>query len=116
VIVAVPQTIIAAGFRLNRIEFPDGSRVEWAVRPELDLCRESAFQSTKHLLKFLNDAGTQNQMMDRVVLCTHATLVRAFEKNRASFKDVLIVIDEAHHIMHGGDEEFRRPREPVGWL
>src|SRR6516164_8160674 len=62
VIIAVPQTVIAAGFRLNRIEFPDGTRVEWAIRPELDLCSENASQSTKHLLKFLNQAGTPNHM------------------------------------------------------
>ncbi len=105
VIIAVPQTVIAAGFWLNRIEFPDGSRVEWAIQPNLDLCSENASQSTKHLLKFLNETGIQSHMDGPSCPMYHATLVRAFEKSRASFKDVLIVIDEAHHIMYGGDED-----------
>jgi len=41
IIIAVPQTIIAAGFRSNKIEFPDGTRVEWAIKPSRDLCREA---------------------------------------------------------------------------
>ncbi len=43
--------------------------------------------------------------MGRVVLCTHATLVRAFARSGGAFENVLIIIDEAHHIRHPGDEE-----------
>src|SRR5258708_4853073 len=37
VIIAVPQTIIAAGFRSNKIELPDGSRINWSVQSHHDL-------------------------------------------------------------------------------
>jgi hypothetical protein len=75
VLIAVPQTIIAAGFRHNKIEFPDSTRVEWAVNPSHDFCREALKDSTANLLQFLLDSECRT-MMDRVVLCTHATLTK----------------------------------------
>jgi superfamily II DNA or RNA helicase len=104
VIIAVPQTIIAAGFRLNKLELPDSTRVDWSVAPDHDLCRQTLRKSSAQLLKFLQ--GGSNEMMSRVILCTHATLVRAFTKNKVAFKNVLLVVDEAHHIRHGGDDAF----------
>src|SRR5260370_3474412 len=52
-IIAVPQTIIAAGFRSNKIEFPDGTRDEWAVKSGHDLCREALKDSPAQLWRFL---------------------------------------------------------------
>lgn len=104
VIIAVPQAVIAAGFRHNKIEMPDGTRVHWEVSPKHDLCGENARHRTARLLKFLT-GPTSTNAMDRVVLCTHATLMRAFSKNAAAFKDILIIIDEAHHIQYGITED-----------
>ena len=104
VVIAAPQGIIVAGFRDNRIEMPDGTRVHWEVDPKRDLCGERSQRSTASLLSFL--AGpTSTDAMNRVILCTHATLVRAFSKDPAAFKNVLIIIDEAHHIQHGTSED-----------
>lgn len=104
VVIAAPQGIIVAGFRENKIEMPDGARVHWQVRPGHDLCGEKSQRRAARLLKFL--AGpTSTNAMDRVALCTHATLVRAFSKNSEAFKNVLIIIDEAHHIQHGTTED-----------
>src|SRR5262249_6835639 len=36
---------------------------------------------------------------------THSTLVRAFAKNPAAFQNLLIIIDEAHHVRHSGNQE-----------
>lgn len=101
VIIAVPQTIIGAGFESNKIEYPDGTRVVWEIGPSHDLCRETRTKSTTHLLNFLK-CPTSQDPMSRVILCSHATLVRAFAKNKAAFSQVLLVIDEAHHVKHGG--------------
>ena len=106
VIIAVPQTIIGAGFRHNKIELPDGNRVDWHLHRKHDLCDEKSRQSTAHLLKFLNGPTSQNAM-DRVLLCTHATLGRAFGKNAAAFKNVLVIVDEAHHIKYGSNDELQ---------
>ena len=104
VVIAAPQGIIVAGFRKNKIEMLDGTRIHWQVHPEHDLCNEKSKRSTARLLNFLT-GPTSTNAMDRVILCTHATLVRAFSKNPAAFKNVLIIIDEAHHIQHGASED-----------
>jgi DEAD/DEAH box helicase. len=105
VIIAVPQTNIADGFRRNRIALPDGDRVEWAIKECHDLCRQSPKSSTAHLLGFLHAAAHPSlNPMDRVLLCTHSTLVRAFKTDPAVFKNVLIVIDEAHHVRHSVED------------
>src|SRR5262249_13137925 len=84
VVIAVPQTIIGSGFRSNNIELPDGTRVAWALDPRHDLCRETSRKSAGHLSDFLV-APAAKTMMERVVVCTHATLVRAFAKNKSAF-------------------------------
>src|ERR1039458_5686837 len=104
VVIAAPQGIIVAGFRQNKIEMPDGTRVHWEVDPKRDLCGEKSRRSTASLLSFL--AGpTSTDAMDRAILCTHATIVRAFSKDPAAFKNILLIIDEAHHIQHGTSED-----------
>jgi hypothetical protein len=69
VVIAAPQGIIVAGFRKNKIEMPDGTRVHWQVHAEHDLCNEKSKRSTARLLKFLTGSSSTNAM-DRVVLCT----------------------------------------------
>ena len=100
VVIAAPQGIITAGFRHNKIELPDGSRIRWDMHPNNDLSAGRSRRSTARLLKILNGPTSANEM-DRVTLCTHATLVRAFTKDPAAFKNVLVIIDEAHHVQHG---------------
>jgi hypothetical protein len=90
VIIAVPQLIIAPGFRQNKLLLPDGTRATWEI--EVDLTHESAKNSTAHLLQFMK-RGTS-----RTLLCTHATLARVFQKEPEAFKNVLVAIDEAHHV------------------
>lgn len=104
IVISVPQKAIAAGFRSCRIEMPDGARVDWEVQPQLDLCSENTTKSTLRLLKFLSGAASES-LMGRIALCTHATLVRAFAKSAAAFDNVLIVIDEAHHVKYPGDAD-----------
>lgn len=99
VIIAVPQTMIAAGFRANRIVLPDGTRVEWTIQSGHDLCRERPQQSAAHLVGFLSAPNSQ-EPMSRVLLCTHSTLVRAFAKDKSAFRNILLVIDEGHHSRH----------------
>lgn len=104
IIISVPQTPIAAGFRRYSIEMPDGNRLDWEMQPQLDLCSENTANTTTRLLEFLC-TPLSTSLMGRVVLCTHSTLVRAFTRSAAAFQNVLIIIDEAHHVKHPGDEE-----------
>ena len=54
VVISVPQTNIAAGYRHNLIEMPDGSRVQWEVGHRLDLCADDAAECTARLEAFLH--------------------------------------------------------------
>jgi len=103
VIIAVPPTIISEGFREKKIEFPDGRRINWAVDSRNDLCLKSSSSNTAQLRRFLTNREVCG-LTERVVLCSHATLVRAFARVPEAFSEVLVVIDEAHHIKQGGDE------------
>src|SRR5580698_2185568 len=105
VIIAVPQTIIGAGFESNKIEYPDGTRVDWNIQPSHDLCRENRAKGGAHLLNFLGGPISRDPM-SRVIICTHATIVRAFAKNKAAFNKVLLVVDEAHHVKHGRNADL----------
>lgn len=94
-IIAVPQTIIASGFRLNFIELPDGSRIDFV--PQHDLCRNSADSNVDYIISFLSGATDKTNINDRILLCSHASLVASFKKNPNSYTNVAVIVDEAHH-------------------
>jgi len=102
-IIAVPQTIIAEGFRKNKIQFSDTEKVDWF--PQHDLCKEASNQTTDELLGFLKGPNSKSMVQDRILVCSHQTLVYAFKKNKKLFKDVIIVVDEAHHVKHNVVED-----------
>lgn len=103
-IIAVPQTLIGAGFRSNKIQFPNGSRVNWSLLRKYDMCQGLPKNNASRLLHFLASDPSSN-LMERVVLCSHMTLVRAFQSNPDAFKNLLLVIDEAHHVEHNDEDD-----------
>jgi superfamily II DNA or RNA helicase len=100
-IIAVPQTIIAPGFSNEKIQMHDGTKLHWS--PLNNLCKEHAETGpVRRLLEWL-EKDDYESLNDRALLCTHATLVRAYKKLKAEkrlelFKRVLLWVDEAHHI------------------
>ena len=64
---------------------------------------------TTEVIAFLR--GPQKRFNDRILICTHATLVAAFRRLKASdelhlFHDLLLWIDEAHHMRNTEIEGF----------
>jgi superfamily II DNA or RNA helicase len=102
VIISVPQTIIADGFASDKFELPSGEHVNWTVSTRNDLCsanRDPVSNSTiQHTLHWLKRPASF-EMEDRVLLCAHATLAEAYGKEPGAFKNVLVIIDEAHHAL-----------------
>lgn len=96
VIIAVPQTIIADSFLHNRIELPDGTKHDWFV--QYNLCREQTESNKLYLQSFLMSEGSADMVQDRVIVCTHATLVAGYREYPELFRDIMVVIDEAHHV------------------
>ena len=99
VVIAVPQLNIGYGFLAEQLQFPDGTRINWL--PQHNLCSPSAESNIEQLISFLKGKASKKMLMDRVSVCSHATLTRAYQMDPKAFKNVLVVIDEAHHIQYG---------------
>ncbi len=99
-IIAVPQTLIGAGFVKNDWKIRIGRKLIDFIIGE-NLCHSQASNCINRLIRFLEGYHTS----DRILLCTHATLAHAFKKLKTKKKlhllsNTLIWIDEAHHIMN----------------
>ena len=72
-IIAVPQTIIAPGFADAKLQMPDGERIHWLVKH--NLCIRGASKGAVHYV--INWLAQQHpNSLDKVLICTHATLVK----------------------------------------
>jgi hypothetical protein len=108
-IIGIPQTIIAPGFVKAKLVMPNGEKVDWSVRH--NLCSESSSgkSTVKTLIHWLEQPHVD--FHDRVLLCTHATLLRVYIKLKEEgrlelLRDLLLWMDEAHHLMNIASEEF----------
>jgi superfamily II DNA or RNA helicase len=128
-IVAVPQTMISKGF-INQKNIDlcvNGKRSEKFIwSPHYDLCIESKSDSrSDELIAFLkrpvvNRAGKSihTDVNERILICCFQTLVLTHKKlfgpdvsaedkkeNRKLWKNLVLVVDEAHHIKGGEDDK-----------
>ena len=102
-IVSVPQTIIADGFKTDSLLMPNGEEVDWT--PSHYLCDDKKKNSNISQIKSFLEKPRAEFIADRTLVCSHASLVKAFKRFPSSFKNTKIVIDEAHHILFGQSEE-----------
>jgi superfamily II DNA or RNA helicase len=105
-IIAVPQTLIASGFISGK------GKVDWKIKMgrklipwvvNVNLCHSEASDTIMQLIKFLS--SRYKTLGDRVLICTHATLARTYQKlakqgHLELFDDTMLWIDEAHHVMN----------------
>jgi len=107
-IIVVPQTIIGSGFADAKIQMPDGERLHWQIKH--NLCRDEFSKGTvNYFIRWLEKPS--DIFSERSLLCTHATLVAAYRKLKAEnrlhlFKNILLWVDEAHHIKNVVVEGF----------
>lgn len=99
-IISVPQTIIASGFLEAKIQMPTGEKIHWKIKQ--NFCEKSSQSTVNNLIKWL-ERNECNSLKDRTVICTHATLIHLHKKLKNLKKtellnDVLVWIDEAHHV------------------
>ena len=98
VVIIVPQQIISRGFvTRTTLNFPDGDKAEWNP---IDLC-DTTPAKVDRMVNFLTLAASG----PRVVVTTHAGFVAAFSRigkqKRRAFRNVIVVVDESHHIQAG---------------
>ena len=100
VVVTVPERTIGASFRSQPLT-QHGFHSDWLLLPEHDLCSaESEAGKTKRLEAFLTSGLG-------VLVCTHSTLRRVFQKLGAEvFDGCLVAIDEFHHVSSSDDSQL----------
>lgn len=110
-IIAVPQTIIAPGFANAKLQLPDGEKLIWC--PKHNLCNKESSKGTVNYIKNWL-AGPVDSLDDRVLLCTHATLVKFYKRLRDEnslhlLENLLLWVDEAHHVKNIAMEDLQGP-------
>lgn len=110
-IIAVPQEIIAPGFAEAKLTLPDGEKIHWT--PKHYLCNRSAGKSTtEHIINWLQSSYVT--LSEQTLICTHRALVIAYKKLKQDgrlhlVKDLLLWVDEAHHIKNAEIEGIEGP-------
>jgi hypothetical protein len=93
-IVAVPERSIGGSFSSTDLK-TYGFPWNWDFNPDFNLCTPGGDKSkVQTLLNFLDSD-------ERILICTHSTLRFAFDAiadEQAKLNDVLIAIDEFHHV------------------
>jgi len=100
VIIAVPERSIWGSFwytELKKYWF----YADWDIKDEYNLCIPWKSESTvTQLIDFLKS-------YEKILICTHATLRFAFDQlEETKFNDVLIAIDEFHHVSADGENKL----------
>lgn len=99
-IITVPQTVIASGFVNEKFIMPDGEKVHWQIMH--NLCSDTPDMGTiNYFIKWFEQLS--KEFVDRILICTHATLVATYKRLKAENKlhilnNLLLWIDEAHHV------------------
>ena len=113
-IIAVPQTIIAPGFADAKLQMPNGEKIYWHTNH--NLCKNKPNGGTvNYIIKWLQ--MPQSNIADRVVLCTHATIVALHRKLKLNndlylLNNLLFWMDEAHHVKNTSVVDI----EPEGFV
>jgi len=100
-IIAVPTTYIAKTFRKVILEMPDGSKLNWDITN--DLCFDISDSKVAEVVRFINKKKFPRGIHERVLICTHAALSKAWKQvrnKRTALRNTTVVIDEAHHILY----------------
>lgn len=92
VIVAVPEMSIGGSFAKTALA-EHGFFADWEPEPEFNLCTVAGEKSKVQAFKRFLESDS------KILICTHATLRFAFQESEpADFNDVLVAIDEFHHV------------------
>lgn len=102
VIVAVPEKSIGGSFGKTDLR-TFGFFANWEPNPEYNLCTPGMDGSKSKVQAFKNFLDNT----EKILICTHATLRFAFEEvEESKFNNVLLAIDEFHHVSADGDSRL----------
>jgi superfamily II DNA or RNA helicase len=103
VIVAVPERSIAGSFAKADLKKENNFFANWEPNDEYNLCTPGMDGSKSKVTAFKNFMNNKEE----ILICTHATLRFAFEElDESKFNNVLLAIDEFHHVSADGDSRL----------
>jgi superfamily II DNA or RNA helicase len=103
VIVAVPERSIAGSFAKANLKQENNFFANWEPNDNYNLCTPGMDDSKSKVTAFKNFMDNKEQ----ILICTHATLRFAFEElEESKFNNVLLAIDEFHHVSADGDSRL----------
>lgn len=101
VIVAVPERSIGGSFGTTDLMM-HGFYANWEPNPTYNLCTGNGEDKSK-VTAFKNFLDSD----EKILICTHATLRFAFEElDENRFDDMLLAIDEFHHVSADGNNRL----------
>jgi superfamily II DNA or RNA helicase len=116
VIFSVPQTIIGSGFvEAVKVNLPNGVQLDWSTNHNLCNKNTTVDSNVEYLKSFFTNKRSKT-IADRSVVCSHASLLRFYQKYPKLLKNCEVVIDEMHHIMYGESEEDIAVNNELGKL
>ena len=102
VIVAVPERSIGGSFEKTELS-KYGFYADWIPNDLYNLCTPGMDESKSKVEAFKKFMDNE----EKILICTHATLRFAFEQlPTESFNNVLVAIDEFHHVSADGDNRL----------
>lgn len=102
VIVAVPEKSIGGSFGKTNLK-DGGFFANWQPNDNYNLCTPGNDGSSSKVKSFKNFLAND----EKILICTHATLRFAFEElEETVFNNVLLAIDEFHHVSADGDSRL----------
>jgi len=103
VIVAVPERSIAGSFTRANLIKENNFFTNWEPNDDYNLCTPGMDGSKSKVTAFKNFIDNDEE----ILICTHATLRFAFEElDESKFNNVLLAIDEFHHVSADGDSRL----------
>ena len=94
-VITTPQTGIGTSFLDDKIVDPDGRKILW--HPQCNLINGSDNRA-EELVAFLDRKAHPLSINSRIAVCTNATLRNAFKLAPELFTNLILVVDEAHHV------------------
>ncbi|MFD2831068.1 DEAD/DEAH box helicase [Corticicoccus populi] len=95
VVIAVPERSIGKSFQSTHLQ-EYGFYSDWNIKQENNLTNRGS--NTSKVSKFLDFINSED-IEDKILLCTHATLRFAYDKlYDTDFNDIVLAIDEFHHV------------------
>lgn len=102
VIVAVPERSIGGSFAPTALK-KDGFFADWEPTSAYNLCTPGGDANRSKVQAFKNFLDND----EKILICTHSTLRFAYEEvEEVKFNDILLAIDEFHHVSADGDSRL----------